>query len=192
MGCNENTERCPVDVRDSDYRLKNCCRDSLMKIILAVPDILGDTNWWLDFGTLLGFYREGKIIDHDTDLDVGMLSEDFHLNYKSIKEKVEQHNFFLTKVNDLFYRINLSCTNHLHCDIFLFKANNDIYKTIYDSQWSTHCELFPLVKKKFFGVAYNTPNKIDSFLQTRYGPNWKKPISRADGYKPLIRKELTL
>ena len=34
-------------------------------------------RWFLTFGTCLGAFREGKIIEHDKDLDVGIMQEDF-------------------------------------------------------------------------------------------------------------------
>jgi len=34
-------------------------------------------NYWAEGGTLLGCIREGKIIDTDDDIDLGLIKEDF-------------------------------------------------------------------------------------------------------------------
>mgnify|MGYP001030261023 CR=1 FL=1 len=33
-----------------------------------------NAKWWLDAGNLLGAYRDGKMIAHDTDFDIGVLA----------------------------------------------------------------------------------------------------------------------
>lgn len=187
-GCSRNTKRCPINPNKKNHLLNSCCRENLMSIILKVPYILKDINWWLDFGTLLGFYRDGRIIDHDSDLDVGVVYEDFYKNIDTIKNKIDELGFYMTKVSDLFYRINLSKTNELHCDIFLFKNKDNVYKTHFKEYLSKHEEIFPLNKRVFFKTEFNVPNNIEYFLETRYGSNWKTPLSRYDGYKPIQRK----
>jgi hypothetical protein len=108
MRCNKKTKRCLANPHEKGYLLKDCCRENLMKIIFEIPYILGDNRWWLDFGTLLGFHREGKIIDWDSDLGVGIIYEDFYKNKKEIEKKIREKGFYFTKVSDLFYRINFS------------------------------------------------------------------------------------
>jgi phosphorylcholine metabolism protein LicD len=178
-----------MDQTSKNYKLKDCCRANLMKIIVKIPEILENTNWWLDFGTLLGFYRDGKIIDWDSDLDVGILHEDFYKNKQEIENKVKNYGFYLTRESDIFYRINFSSINHLHCDIFLFKENEKgILRMVFKEYFSKKNEIFPVLKKNFFGLDFNVPHDIEFFLETRYGKDWRNPISRGNGYKSIERK----
>ncbi len=188
MTCNEKTKRCEINPFSKNHLLNDCCRENLMYIILEMPYILNDNRWWLDFGTLLGFYRDGKIIDWDSDLDVGILYEDFYKNKENIERRISERGFYMTKVSDNFYRVNLSNINKLHCDIFLFKKDeNSIYRTHFVEYKSKHDEIFPLNKKKFFNIEFNVPNNIEFFLETRYGDKWNIPIKRGDGYIPINR-----
>jgi len=57
---------------------ENVNKEELKKELLETIDILekNSITYWLDFGTLLGAYREGKIIEHDYDIDIGILHKD--------------------------------------------------------------------------------------------------------------------
>ena len=57
---------------------ENINKEELKKRLFNTVDILEKNNikYWLDFGTLLGAFREGKIIEHDYDVDIGILHKD--------------------------------------------------------------------------------------------------------------------
>ena len=68
-------------------------------------------RFFLSSGTLLGFYREGKIIDYDYDIDIGIYSDDFtvdliskmqdqffiHYRTFSYKDKITELSFYFLK-----------------------------------------------------------------------------------------------
>lgn len=64
-----------------------------LHIIKELFDVHG-VRFWLDWGTLLGVVREGKIIEWDNDIDVGVFVNNFEKIY-SIFQKIEQKGFYL-------------------------------------------------------------------------------------------------
>jgi hypothetical protein len=64
------------------------------------PEILKEVlqiipNAWLFAGTLLGFVREGKILDWDRDIDLGVNSDDVS---RSVIEELKKNNFRIRKL----------------------------------------------------------------------------------------------
>lgn len=51
-------------------------------------------KFWLDWGTLLGAVREGKIIEWDHDVDLGLMAEDLKRNI-SVFSEIKKRGFFL-------------------------------------------------------------------------------------------------
>ena len=57
---------------------------------------------WLEFGTLLGAYREHDFITHDFDLDVGMYKDDYSMHFENDLYKkgfLKIRTFYLESVN---------------------------------------------------------------------------------------------
>ena len=49
------------------------------ELLKRASDVLDEMNisWFLSSGTCLGYFREGKFIDHDYDIDIGIFAEDY-------------------------------------------------------------------------------------------------------------------
>lgn len=80
-------------------------RRALRCMLLDLVPVLEEAGciYWLDFGTLLGVYRDDDIILHDNDCDIGILNPDWE-RLEALLNKRLQHKGYWTKV---------SCGEHL-------------------------------------------------------------------------------
>lgn len=65
-------------ITDNDFALM---KELQYQCLLEVRDKFNSfgIDWWIDFGTLLGCYRDGKILDGDSDCDIGFFANDLNL-----------------------------------------------------------------------------------------------------------------
>ena len=80
-----NKANIELDSKRSDLLKENF--EEILYIIYSSP--LKDYDIWLDFGTLLGFYRENDFISHDLDMDFGIIIPDFDVFLKDEKYLLE-------------------------------------------------------------------------------------------------------
>ena len=144
---------------------------------------------WLDFGTLLGYYRENDIICYDPDLDLsGFYSDKKHI-YKILK-LVEQNNKDIYVHNKCILPGIICMYAVIHkptgifADILLYTKKKNRYvggfpinsfKYIIDKDI-----LEPLQKVMFLGHQVYIPNKPDVLLKQLYGENYMTPILICD------------
>lgn len=111
----------------------------------ALTNSAHQSRVWLEFGTLLGAYREKRVIKHDTDIDLGVMENDvtpqlleslkangFKPRKKYIiKSKCDLLNGFVAEYNFLYDGI-------ISVDLFIFKQRKN----------SKHCFNFELPERK--------------------------------------------
>ena len=201
MPCNKKTKRCEVTNENiiKGYILPVCCRQNLMNILTALPKIMEGSHWWLDFGTLLGFYRDGRIIDCDTDIDISVLEETFNReqffsNCKKLKFYIKEED----KTRNLI-RIYYSKKNLLHTDVWIWrKRGNKIERNISVRWNSNKYKKIPkayltnsVISNKYIlaldslnieEVDYPIPHEVEEYLELWYA-DWKEKVNKYDWLK---------
>lgn len=102
---------------------------NILKIIYSSD--ISNYDIWLDFGTLLGMYRDNGLIKHDKDMDFGIIIEDY--NDFQEKETVLLCNGF-KKTRELYYDneiMEISYDyNGLNVDFIIYKKDGDYVKSV--------------------------------------------------------------
>ena len=172
------------------------CLDSVNDVL----DILNNMGIkaFPDGGTLLGLYRDGKLMDYDHDADLGILvNNEIKENIKKITENIIQEidlkskykfNIFSVHSNGFYYMIALR--SELVCiDIIYYhqnyfnEENNTKYYGGFIKKW---CPMFwcyddfYLTKQTLANKEYWLPNNIEKQLEQVYGLTWKQHLSNWD------------
>lgn len=157
-----------------------------------VLDSLG-CFFWLDFGTLLGAYREQDFIPHDNDIDIGMLRKDYNTG---IETALIKNGFKKIKEFTVLNEEGLEqtyCKNHVHIDIFFYNRRND--GTYYCNNFSApegkawketavagivvveevSVSIKGFDKLLFQGEYFNVPQNTDEYLRINYGNGYMTP-----------------
>jgi len=127
-------------------------------------------DYWLASGTMLGLYRDGDLIEWDTDLDVEtteivdlqrFYNAGFKLFRKMESDRIYQH--ALIK-NDVIF------------DIYYFYPDGDILFNLNDfgRAEQPYDLFFPRGEFEWRGQKWQVPNNIEKYLEIRY-TWWETP-----------------
>jgi phosphorylcholine metabolism protein LicD len=147
---------------------------------LAIISSKKNIPFFLVSGTLLGYAREGKLLSHDKDIDIGILGWE---NQFELSLAVKQSGIFSLEVDFLkgkktyFIPIKHIATG-IWIDIFVYHEQNDHLVTgvdfFFGHQQTFEFTKFDLKEIDFLGVKMYAPSNIEKNLDENFG-NWKIP-----------------
>jgi phosphorylcholine metabolism protein LicD len=177
--------------------------ENSIEVFVAFDNALKELNkpYWLEFGTLLGAVREGGVISHDTDIDMGMFLSDYDESVPEVLRKYGFERQYILKsetVSEAFEETYLY--KGIGVDIFYFiKGENEIscYDFMREDNYTREITIakfgglklrrIPLAFKKLNTIRLSdielpVPEPVDKHLISHYGNNYlKKDITWTSG-----------
>jgi len=157
------------------------------------------THWWLEGGTLLGLFRDGKLLDWDHDIDLGLRfeSEDqirellkqlrktpYYIKTLDFPEKAGVWNLGQLRLIKVFPRRFYFFHTELCLDLFIFYREslpgleNPVYKYVVHQKNGYHpaALLDELETLTFKDHQLGRPADTAEFLKSKYGEGWQTPV----------------
>ncbi len=161
--------------------------------------ILSELNreWFIENGTLLGAWRNGKFIPQDDDFDIAMLinsKEEIATVYNKINQKLLNSKYKARLIDSYASKIEIYDESYgkytligkayngkdyhyvtLDLQFYLKHKDSNTYEKLYyinPSKSPFHFDsdmLLPLTKIELENQTFNSPYKIEDFLKKNYG-----------------------
>lgn len=131
-------------------------------------------DYWLSYGTLLGWYRERGIIAHDIDIDYAASTDAFELIWQNRDRLPSGFKLFDTSENHNGPKLFFSYKG-FDADIYFYeKREGKMYPTLISSIPSDMIEfpqewIYPLEEVTFLGAKTKVPSAPKAYLEHCYG-----------------------
>lgn len=175
-------------------------KDAAKKVLFEIVDIFGayDINLILHCGTLIGAYR-GDFQEGDEDLDFAVKHEEIVPKIKLLKESLHAHGYgMMVHSNPYLYERGLKIAkvvegNTIHADIIDYALNGKHrfhqhykidYASVHDADFFENLQTV-----KFLGRDFIVPCRVEEFLESIYGKDWRTPKVKVDfpeDYKNIV------
>lgn len=139
--------------------------------------LLDADNVYVDAGTLLGIWRDNRLIPHDTDLDFACVAD------RDRPAALDLPGFRLirTQHHGVYPMQTAFEKNGVIVDIYYFWRDSEHDVAVNHSDVGIMRVpldmVFPLVRSRFAGATVNLPLRTDEYLCWRYGPDWRTPAT---------------
>ena len=132
-----------------------------------------NVDYWLDFGTLLGFYRENDILPHEIDVDFGV-HEKYFDTIISLKNKLPTpFRLFDTSQNHRGPKIYISYKG-FDIDLYFYEDNRDLLRSYEQTKFPSESSplkrnmVFPLTETTFLNEKTFVPSMVKEYLEHYY------------------------
>lgn len=154
-----------------------------------------DIVFWLEFGSLLGYYREHDFIKHDCDIDFGVFLKDADIVRKSLEDVgfklihqyrssdgglEECYKFKHTSIDVFYFRED---SNVLYCNTFISRYPIWLNKILRSDKCLVKRINIPnqaMVKAKYKGTYIYVPVDCANHLEMHYGKSFMTPNPNFD------------
>ena len=170
--------------------------DNIIKELIQFKKLMDEANeaFFLTSGVCLGIVRDGALIKHDKDIDIGVLGEkSLYRIEKKLSNQYDQAHItgvengkilWLKKiVNESILIIEVQA--HYTKDNYVY-YNRDLGESWKKKDWDGKGRVVwdkkffnSLMKIEFMKETFNAPSPVDEFLTSIYG-NWKIPEEWGD------------
>ena len=152
--------------------------DELAAVALkSAKQVFSQSNitFFLISGTLLGAIREGKLLSHDKDIDLGVW-DNYSIN--QLKEIFYNSGCFYVLSGNSNHLLVVRHVNGVTIDIFIhYRTETDYWHAGGKSIW--HNTPFCLTSLHFLAEDYFIPKNYELYLTENYG-NWRNPMTEFD------------
>ena len=167
-----------------DVKRQQLLKDNFLDVLNSVySSKISNYDVWLDFGTLLGIYRDKGLIKHDLDMDFGIIISDYN---KFLEDEKYLLNNGFSRTKEFYFNDNLVELSYsykgLNVDLIIYNNEND--KVSSDTIFfmtnalgnPTRYEVYHyeisftgLKECDFKGIKVKVPDNTQEYLRTLYG-----------------------
>ena len=156
-------------------------RDFALAGLSVAAKVLRDRNvtFWLSCGTLLGCVRDGDLIPHDSDVDIGVLHEG---DKDSLLGAFIDVGFKLQRkceVDGVLHEWTLTMNGALLDIFFHFHDDRGLYMCVPGPNGAHGQYRFPSLQgtrtAMLASQEYPIPINAEQMLELQYGPSWRVP-----------------
>lgn len=135
-----------------------------------------NTEFFLVSGTLLGCIREGKLLSHDKDIDVGIMAP---VQLPQLQQTIITHPT-LALLPSPPDKLFVQHKNGVHIDIFIHwqEQGKVLHQGLTAGWWNSPFNLMP---HSFLGETFLIPANVDLYLTENYG-DWRTPNTEFDTF----------
>ena len=140
---------------------------------------------WIDFGTLLSAHRDGKMFEHDYDVDVCVFKDDKNHVIQILNELVSENKLNIMFGTECDIIMNEFLGNEIKSrrfDIYMCeRIGNKIGMPYFDGNFkfkNFYVDELEIIKLGEY--EFNCPRHLHSFLSIRYGKNYMIPQHRCE------------